>query len=766
MTTINEYLEGIAKYSRDATWEVDRTIQALDDLNNNALKSLLDMASKPLKIAFTASVEVAGDRLDQAFERFDESVNRLAPLIEKWKSTMELGQGSHSAAGSTGVSGQEGAGFGGKGNSTLEKELAVESRKATKKSSSNLMPMIDNFISRFTTRLDLSFENKQGSANTAGLRGQGHTAFKPVFKTLGAITFGSVGAVLSSLAVGVAGIGFAAKGAGKLVRESGKAVGPILANTARKMREPLFGKKGGGPGLLATQVLPAVATHGGALAKASLGGAIEKKRLEDRFIAKTGDEGAGKEMADHFKKSALEAGQDVNQVLNNTLRLMSITENTDHLDKLNTYSARLSTFDPESRGIEDAASALESALKTGNLDGLAERYGIPEKMAKESSAVVKLKEGDIEGFLAGFDELLEKAGMGSQAMEHMMSTPAAQLAKLQNFAKTALAEAGDSALASFMPVVQLLTEAFDSGKLQPFFDMLSSSFQFLAGIVSWAVEWVVANLDAVKNILFAVGIAALVAGTLMAISWLQAFWPVLLLIGIIGLVMLVLNEFGVSTEAIIGFVSGLFKVLGTVIGAVITAIVESIKFIANGIKKLFNLFSKSKNMEDVLQDTEMPEVEKQNKLSMKYEEMGNKEESRAKFGSALFKGVDGRFDLPTGIGDTDVNNVLEPHSGKTLSAATQSDGSSYAQPSPNIGKVNEVGEVGSVRDTVDISNEDLQIMRELAEMNQIQNFVSLQPSYSFGDTHVRNESDIDTIISKFSERLERDIYTSADAAYS
>lgn len=79
--------------------------------------------------------------------------------------------------------------------------------------------------------------------------------------------------------------------------------------------------------------------------------------------------------------------------------------------------------------------------------------------------------------------------------------------------------------------------------------------------------------------------------------------------------------------------------------------------------------------------------------------------------------------------------------------------------------VDKVKEVGKIKDTVDISSEDLKIMRELADMKNVQNFVNLTPSINFGDTHVRNESDIDTIISKVTEKLNEDIASSVDSVY-
>ncbi|HIW31941.1 MAG TPA: tape measure protein [Candidatus Paenibacillus intestinavium] len=86
----------------------------------------------------------------------------------------------------------------------------------------------------------------------------------------------------------------------------------------------------------------------------------------------------------------------------------------------------------------------------------------------------------------------------------------------------------------------------------------------------------------------------------------------------------------------------------------------------------------------------------------------------------------------------------------------------------NEGKISEIGkvkEVGKIKDNVDISSEDLKMMRELAEMKNIQNYVTLTPSISFGDTHVRNESDINTIVAQITQQLDQDIATSVDSVY-
>nr|MBO2512178.1 hypothetical protein [Gammaproteobacteria bacterium] len=80
----------------------------------------------------------------------------------------------------------------------------------------------------------------------------------------------------------------------------------------------------------------------------------------------------------------------------------------------------------------------------------------------------------------------------------------------------------------------------------------------------------------------------------------------------------------------------------------------------------------------------------------------------------------------------------------------------------NIGTIDRVEEVGRIRDTVDISAEDLRVLRELAEIRNIQNFVTLQPQLHY--THIgdiRSEQDRDVIIRTIRGYMEQELASSA-----
>ncbi|RCX22593.1 tape measure domain-containing protein [Fontibacillus phaseoli] len=94
--------------------------------------------------------------------------------------------------------------------------------------------------------------------------------------------------------------------------------------------------------------------------------------------------------------------------------------------------------------------------------------------------------------------------------------------------------------------------------------------------------------------------------------------------------------------------------------------------------------------------------------------------------------------------------------------AGNSFGAGSASNIPNVGKVDRVG---GVDEEVAISSEDLKMMRELAEMKSIQNFVSLTPTVQVTTGPVTNGADIDTIVAKIEQSLDEEISSSAAGVY-
>ncbi|AKG36484.1 phage tail tape measure protein [Paenibacillus durus] len=83
----------------------------------------------------------------------------------------------------------------------------------------------------------------------------------------------------------------------------------------------------------------------------------------------------------------------------------------------------------------------------------------------------------------------------------------------------------------------------------------------------------------------------------------------------------------------------------------------------------------------------------------------------------------------------------------------------------NINNVARVGEVGSVKDNVDISSDDLAMLRDLAEIQAIQNFVELTPTVQVTTGNINNAGDIDSIINKINQKLSEEFVSTAQGVY-
>lgn len=68
-------------------------------------------------------------------------------------------------------------------------------------------------------------------------------------------------------------------------------------------------------------------------------------------------------------------------------------------------------------------------------------------------------------------------------------------------------------------------------------------------------------------------------------------------------------------------------------------------------------------------------------------------------------------------------------------------------------------------DKIDISNEHLEMLRDLAEIESVQNFVTLTPSVEITTGDIKEEADINTIISKIENYMKTELVNSAEGVY-
>lgn len=82
----------------------------------------------------------------------------------------------------------------------------------------------------------------------------------------------------------------------------------------------------------------------------------------------------------------------------------------------------------------------------------------------------------------------------------------------------------------------------------------------------------------------------------------------------------------------------------------------------------------------------------------------------------------------------------------------------------DIGNVDTVGSVGSIDSDVNIADEDLKFLRDVAEMRYVQNFVTLTPTVAV-DAQISEKVDVDEVVTKIERKLEDEFTAAAEGVY-
>ena len=82
----------------------------------------------------------------------------------------------------------------------------------------------------------------------------------------------------------------------------------------------------------------------------------------------------------------------------------------------------------------------------------------------------------------------------------------------------------------------------------------------------------------------------------------------------------------------------------------------------------------------------------------------------------------------------------------------------------DIDSVGTVGEVGKIKEDVNIAEEDLKFLRDVAEMRYVQNFVTLTPTVAV-DAKISEKVDVDEVINRIETKLEDEFYAAAEGVY-
>ncbi|MBW7457351.1 hypothetical protein ACFOLF_12010 [Paenibacillus sepulcri] len=540
--------------------------------------------------------------------------------------------------------------------------------------------------------------------------------------------------------------------------------------------------------------------------QATIGGATEEQQVIDQMHSRLGSENA-MELFEGIKKSALAAGQDVNKALQGGLSLFN--GDVGQTVELTDIAAHLSVFDTGGKGMKGSISAVKAATN-GDAGALSRSYGIDKGVIESSGLLDKAKSGDMAGFISSFQTILELQGMAGDGFDNMLASPTTQVQILGNTLKYALADAGMGAMQALLPLITMLNEAFLDGKFQPFFDGIGIGLSLLAqGLAQVAqfAQWLGSIFMTVLPYAgpLILGIAAAV-GTYLLITqaaaiavqvWTaaQGIFNAVMAMNPISLIILLIVGLIVAFLAIIAtlqpvreFVADAFRSMGEVISksvgfyidawvGFINGFIDGVNIFLSGINKVINAVGKFIGI-DAKIDLELNKID------------------GSKFKNGITNGIDDAFnaaaDATENFNADKWKQKIDNSLGKPIADPNKDLGGTpgalmmptdpVMPPSPEmpvapaiaappaaagtIPDINKVGEVGQINDSVDVTSEDMKMMRELAEMKNIQNFVSLTPSVNVTHTgNINNGYDVDTIVGRIKTSLETEIASSAQGVY-
>lgn len=553
--------------------------------------------------------------------------------------------------------------------------------------------------------------------------------------------------------------------------------------------------------------------------------AAEQQKWEDMFKARSGDDQVGAAMFDKFKQKALGSGQDFNKSMEGVLTLYPQTQNTDQLDKLMDFSATLSAMSPKGKGINEASSAIAEAFK-GDTKELAAQMQVKKEDLSGLESVAKTQ--NMEAFLSTLGNIMTTAGMTSTALQTMMDSPVNQWQALLGNYKNSLATIGEGALQGLLPVLTMLNDAFTSGTFYPIIEGLSIGLTLLAqgftevaqgalwlwgvlsgtlpvilpillGVVAGVVAYRIAMLGAalVTNMMaVATKISAVAQGIFNAV--LKAN-PVALIISLVVGFIIVLLGLIAALQPVREAIAAFFRWLGEISAAVVGWCIDMFTGLINTIIDLINLILSGVNtvvnaVGDILgiESTISLQLEKVDSEPMKeFVQKGildfhdSAAEGIENFSMQNLKNEIGIGGTKAGDQEALLNEWNTEHPGDTFiypkNPNTPAVPASATATNPlyspnfttnqgfaaanNMNTINRVNEVGSVNETVDISSEDLTMLRELAEIQAIQNFVELTPTVQVTTGNINNAGDIDSIISKINQKLNEEFVATAQGVY-
>lgn len=434
----------------------------------------------------------------------------------------------------------------------------------------------------------------------------------------------------------------------------------------------------------------------------------------------------------------------------------------------------------------DQSQMVEYATQLGKaLDGTYD--GLKKKGFELTEAQQKIIETgtDMEK-VAVINDVINQSWKG--LAESYANTPTGKIEQFKNKIGQLYEAAGQKLVGGVMRLLTAVTNLLDTLQNTGALDGVCAVLNVIMGLlgyaataVSWIAQVVVDNWPTVSAILTAIAIVLLQAILAQAAAWALAKAPLIMMIALVALLISAAMDAGVTIEDVVGFVGGL---LGGLYAFGYNLIADIWNFIATFAEFFANVFV------DPIGSIERLFLGLADSVLGVLETIANAID--AVFGSSLSDAVGNwrsglqakieasygenavRYDRMEKIdtastaaawstGAKGIANNLSQITGK-LDSLTSSWDVSRSTGTINGGDLDSVGSVGKIDSDVNIADEDLKFLRDVAEMRYVQNFVTLTPTVAM-DAQISERVDLDDVVSAIERKLEGEFIAAAEGVY-
>lgn len=319
---------------------------------------------------------------------------------------------------------------------------------------------------------------------------------------------------------------------------------------------------------------------------------------------------------------------------------------------------------------------------------------------------------------------------------------------------------------------------------------IATGLSVVGTVLTWVVQaaltgisWLMDHSYVLIAVLVVLASMAVIAGIQMAAAWIAATWPILLVIVAIAAVIGILQLCGVSFSQIVGAICGgiavviaAFKNFGLAVWEIIANIgiflynlfaVDFPSFVLEGVLMAIQMFSPLLDLISAIgnvlgKDWDITATLSNGVLS-KQAELESKRKDFVDTGAFQDGWVSDAYNSGYERGTGALNNLTDGIGDITSGIANFMEGNTALYDSATGAGVNVAGgnldSVGSIKNDVNINDEDIQLLRDMAARDYLLNLQQITPvaHISFGD--VRETADVNKIMDVIEDMVEEQMST-------